>query len=898
MMQTVTRLLLICLTSLLTVCHAQGWQVIDQPMFRVIFPAEIQPEAERVADHLNHYLTNHLADMPLNGGFKRIAVVLHSASHVSNGYVNLAPNDSHWYNKPKDNGVEWFETLAVHEGRHMVQFNQIFDKPSARVLHFLTGQAGSAVIGVVFLPQWFYEGDAVISETTQTEGGRGRMASFDLWFRTATLNEPLPSYEQAMLGTGFDSVPYRSPYLFGYYMTAYLQRTYGADIFDTAIDELLSFDGFNLNGVIKQQTGKNLSQHYRDMMAELKTQWQTEQDELALTEVSELAASTANHWNSLYPIYSQGDASYAVEVDVQDGYFLTEVSQQQRKRLADIPSSVGSQFISSFKTRAVAANGERFCWVDIIPNLTRLYHESGELFCWQAQTGLQQLSKGEKFTGVGMRDHQMLAHRFNTNRSSKLVLLNSEGEPQASISLPVRSLAYDIQPTDDGWVFVLSGSENNGIYFVDAALGSLSQLVATQDELLRSPLLTENWVLFSSDRSGIDQLYASARTTGQRFQIATRPYGAYFSVWNKHNAQLIFADYTAKGQQLAAIEFTDPAVASTDWQPTAPEAKRGFYAEPLVRQYPSTEPLAGSYPVSKFKLSKNLIRPYIWSAGFEGDRIEGIVLSQDVLEKLSLTTRAGYQFDQSDWIGAVAADYRTDVGPHLVLASAKDYEGDDKERLDQISLYQTFNQRFGNTSQSWTPSIGLGSSKTNGEERESVVLGSLSYARSKDTPIQAISSPLGFSQSFSIAHYLEENHNDVMSNSFLTFRAPGRYAAIDLAADLQYLESDNELLVDSTLFDTPDEPGFTTQLSADYRLNLGGLGMNLTHLAYWRNTELSFNARAQISEQRSESAIGFTIAPSLNLLRNSWLQASPALSTYYTFEDTEVRLLITLSVGN
>jgi hypothetical protein len=177
-------------------------------------------------------------------------------------------------------------------------------------------------------------------------------------------------------------------------------------------------------------------------------------------------------------------------------------------------------------------------------------------------------------------------------------------------------------------------------------------------------------------------------------------------------------------------------------------------------------------------------------------------------------------------------------------------------------------------------------------------VGSINYTRTKDAAFHDISSPFSFSQTFTLARYLNHNDTDAMTNSELSFNAPGRYAAIDLAADIQYLSSDNELLTDSALFETPDETGLTAQLSADYRFNSGGTGMNLSHLAYWRNTEISFNTRAQISDQKTETAIGFTIAPSLNLLRNSWLQASPAFSAFYALDESEIKLLMTISVGN
>jgi hypothetical protein len=78
---------------------------------------------------------------------------------------------------------DWLNLLASHEYRHVVQY-QHANRGFSRALYYLFGSNTLAAMAHIGAPQWFWEGDAVATETAFTHSGRGRIPNFNLVFKT------------------------------------------------------------------------------------------------------------------------------------------------------------------------------------------------------------------------------------------------------------------------------------------------------------------------------------------------------------------------------------------------------------------------------------------------------------------------------------------------------------------------------------------------------------------------------------------------------------------------------------------------------------------------------------------------------------------------------------------
>src|SRR5215471_5919242 len=102
------------------------WQQINTDTARIIFPIGMDSTAQRVSNIVHWLARNNPA--PLGQQLHKINIVLQTQSTIANGYVSLAPFRSEYLLTPALNNfdegsINWPEALAVHEFRHVEQFN-------------------------------------------------------------------------------------------------------------------------------------------------------------------------------------------------------------------------------------------------------------------------------------------------------------------------------------------------------------------------------------------------------------------------------------------------------------------------------------------------------------------------------------------------------------------------------------------------------------------------------------------------------------------------------------------------------------------------------------------------------------------------------------------------------
>ncbi len=162
---------------------AVKWNQINTEHFDILYPAGMESEAQRMANSVNTIIKN--VAYSYNKQPRKISILLQNQGTTTNGFVQLAPRRSEFFTTPSQefDYQDWLNSLAVHELRHVVQFDKLTGKLSAPFFEEL----GLAIFGIT-LPPWFYEGDAVVTETALTNAGRGRLPEFDLALRSNTLS--------------------------------------------------------------------------------------------------------------------------------------------------------------------------------------------------------------------------------------------------------------------------------------------------------------------------------------------------------------------------------------------------------------------------------------------------------------------------------------------------------------------------------------------------------------------------------------------------------------------------------------------------------------------------------------------------------------------------------------
>ncbi|MBS1918225.1 MAG: hypothetical protein JST87_18295 [Bacteroidetes bacterium] len=241
------------------------WNQINTDTARIIFPKGLETQALQVAS-IVHALSN--ATLQTAGGHQRkINIIFQNQTTISNAYVSLAPFRSEFQLTAAQNSLDlgslpWQQQLAIHEYRHVQQYNN-YRIGVSKVLYYLFGEGGQELGNSLAIPNWYWEGDAVYQETLVSNQGRGRLPFFFNGYRSLWAAEKKYSWMKLRNGSLRDYVPDHYP--LGYMLVAYGREKYGDDFWRNVTLDAASFKGlfYPLQKGIKKYAGISFDQ-FRD----------------------------------------------------------------------------------------------------------------------------------------------------------------------------------------------------------------------------------------------------------------------------------------------------------------------------------------------------------------------------------------------------------------------------------------------------------------------------------------------------------------------------------------------------------------------------------------------------------------------------------------------------------
>src|SRR5690606_11002982 len=107
------------------------WRQIDTENFRLIFPSTFENTAKKLARQLPK--TQEESRKNLKTSPPKITLVLQGNDLLQNGFVQLALRKSEMFPIPSStaDNQEWLPNLALHELRHVAQFDKLTGKLKA-----------------------------------------------------------------------------------------------------------------------------------------------------------------------------------------------------------------------------------------------------------------------------------------------------------------------------------------------------------------------------------------------------------------------------------------------------------------------------------------------------------------------------------------------------------------------------------------------------------------------------------------------------------------------------------------------------------------------------------------------------------------------------------------------
>ena len=217
------------------------WIQLNNANARIIFPSDSYQQAEQVAAIINALSRQTLPT--IGKETRKINIIFQNQTTVSNGYVQLAPFRSEFQLTADQNSFElgslpWAKQLAIHEYRHVQQYNN-YRVGLSKVFYYLFGESGQEFANSISIPNWFWEGDAVFQETLVSRQGRGRLPFFFNGYKSLWAADKNYSWMKLRNGSLRDYVPDHYP--LGYMLVSYGREKFGDTVWRPITGQTAAF---------------------------------------------------------------------------------------------------------------------------------------------------------------------------------------------------------------------------------------------------------------------------------------------------------------------------------------------------------------------------------------------------------------------------------------------------------------------------------------------------------------------------------------------------------------------------------------------------------------------------------------------------------------------------------
>jgi len=534
------------------------WEQINLPAAKVIFPVGLDSAGLRVANIVSQM--NKAIQPTIGFKQKQISILLQNQTTIANAYVGLAPFRSEFYLTPEQNSFEigslsWPEQLAIHEFRHVQQYNN-FNVGFSHVLKVLFGEGGQALGNDAAIPNWFFEGDAVFNETHVSEQGRGRIPYFFNGFRALWVDGRDYSYMKIRNGSLRDYTP--DWYPLGYILVSYGRNTYGDDFWKKVTHDAAAYKGvfYPFQKAIKEYSGKDFTQFKNDGLNFYKKQFDSTQSN------NNPAIKPHQHFiaDKEYPAYvNDNTVIYMKSTYNHIPVFVEKIGTHEKK------ISVRSVSLDTY----FAYRDGKIVYAAYRPDLRWNYRDYSELMVLDVKTGKEhRLTKNTKYFSPDFSPDgkTIVTVKEGTNGKCEVHLLNaSDGKLIAVI--PNKEKLFYTYPkfygNDKLIAAIRTPKGQMSLDLIDIKTGKNEYLLPFSYQPIAFPMVKNDTVYFSATLGKDDRIFALNLKDHQLFELNN--YNVNYSVGNYEvaisNNKFAWVGLTAFGYQ---VNETDKA--KLQWQ--------------------------------------------------------------------------------------------------------------------------------------------------------------------------------------------------------------------------------------------------------------------------------------------------------------------------------------------
>jgi hypothetical protein len=550
------------------------WYTLQTPHFEIQFYAGERAFAERVAHFAEraYRLDTRYFNWRPSG---RTIMTLTDISDGANGEASSVPfNFINAFGVPPDSLDElndfddYLKLLITHEFTHVVHLDTMLT-PCALIYNTLLGKTYAPNLAE---PVWFIEGVAVLMESRQTTAGRLRSSFYDMHLRVPFLEGRAFRLDQVT------AIPDPYPqgtaaYLYGSSLLRYVEDRYGPEKIreishryaDTCIPGGLNRTAIQAVG--RGYAGLFGAGLYDDWRRSLSHRYTLQIEE---AEQRPLTTATRITWDAPSPrsegpgarFFADGTLVYHRQNNDQSpAYVRLDPATGAHRSIADLQGGGPA---------APTPDGQALIFQRLyFPQLTRRIWGSNalswnDLFRLDVASGtVRQLTRGVRAhePDVSPDGKQIVCVLAGTGRRD-LALVPIEGGVPRPLMPGAPGLAFTPTFSPDGRLIAYSRWKPGGfrdIHLYDLATAT-DRALSVNRAMDMDPRFSPDgrYLLFSSDRTGINNIYAYELATRRLLQVTNVLSGAFQPAVSPDGRRLVYTGFTTDGFDLYTMTY-DPA---------------------------------------------------------------------------------------------------------------------------------------------------------------------------------------------------------------------------------------------------------------------------------------------------------------------------------------------------
>jgi hypothetical protein len=521
-----------------------SWEQINTQHFKIIYPREFYKESNRLANILDYsyeHITKSLDSRP-----DKVPVILHNSSVLSNGYVSWAPKRMEFVTTPSGDiyGEDWLEQLVIHEFRHIAQVSKLNQGFSHMLTWAFGQQATGAMVG--YLPLWFMEGDAVVTETALSSTGRGRLPSFEMKLRALlTESDRKISYDKMYLGSFREYIP--DYYHSGYYMVAYARLKYDSAFCSSMLDNVARNPYLLCPFYLGLKKNYNLSKVrlYKETFDTLKYLWTNQIKNINYTDYSYISPERSKFYTSYRcPQYTGDGNVVALKSSIDHLTRFVLISGDGSEKIIHTPGYMSTERISSRCNKIV--------WDEVIPDPRWEQRSYSVIKIMDIETGIKsQLTRKTRYFSPSISNdgNKVIVIEIDNINNTFLTVIDAvKGTVINRIPSPAgMMLQYPEWTTNDDIVAVAVCKDGKKLVKYSFAGKEWTTLFNSKNVEISRPVEWKSYILFTGGFNGIDNICAVNTVSGSIYQVTSSMYGANDPSVKQGSDEMIYADYSSNG---------------------------------------------------------------------------------------------------------------------------------------------------------------------------------------------------------------------------------------------------------------------------------------------------------------------------------------------------------------